>query len=182
MTFLKLVKLMFIAIVSFIILFTMYFYSYNEWLSQEAQDKKIYVLYQQLVNSTGQSQEGVPLVIVEKDIDNAYNDGTEVVIYRGLINHTRNWDELALVLAHEVAHGMLWHLKMPFNTLTAGQVSVLEANADKMGALYVLKIGYNVCRGREIFRHWKEEQGNQLNENHPDFSYRYDELNINCGD
>jgi len=152
---------------------------YSNW-SQDAQDAKIQAIYHQIVVSTGQTQEALPLVIDDSLIENAYNDGTKVVIYRGLINHAKTWDEIAMVLGHEVAHGMLWHLKMPLDQLTDDQVSVLEANADKMGAFYMMKAGYNVCEGRQLFKYWKEQNGNALGQNHPDYSYRYDELNVGC--
>lgn len=151
-----------------------------ENFSQNAEDEKIRQIYHQIIVNTGQSQDALPLVIDDSMIENAYNDGTKIVIYRGLINQAGSWDEIALVLSHEVAHGMLGHLKLPLQDLTDNEVSVLEANADKMGALYMIKSGYNICKGRELFRYWKEQNGNSLGQNHPDYSYRYDELNIRC--
>lgn len=153
---------------------------YEENFSQWAQDRKVRAIYAQIIANTGQIQDTMPLVISEELVDNAYNDGEKIVIYRGLINHAHSWDEVALVLAHEVAHGMLWHLKMNAEGFTAYQISVLEGNADKMGAVYMMKAGYDVCKGRELFKYWREEKGNALGQSHPDFSYRYDELNINC--
>lgn len=155
---------------------------YHKYFSQEAQDEKIQAIYHQIIVQTGQAQDELPLVIDESPIENAYNDGTKIVIFRGLINDAKSWDEIALVLGHEVAHGMLWHLKMPLDDLTDGQVSTLEANADKLGAVYMMKAGYDVCKGRELFKYWRENNGNALDQNHPDYSYRYDELDINCGD
>ena len=58
--------------------------------------------------------------------------------------------------------------------------TVLEANADKLGAVYMIKAGFDICKGREIFKRWKIEGGNKLNSYHPSYSYRYDELNIGC--
>lgn len=153
---------------------------YLVYFSEIARDKKVQEIYESLLAQTGQTQDALPLEIVDEPINNAYNDGSKVVIYTGLINNTHSWDEVALVLGHEIAHGMLWHLKMPLNDLTEGQVATLEGNADKMGAVYMMKAGYDVCKGRELFKYWKEKNGNALDQNHPDNSYRYDELNINC--
>lgn len=147
---------------------------------QEEINNHVQEIYKKIQTETGQAQDALPLVIIDSNMDNAYNDGTEVVIYTGLINHAQSWDEIALVLGHETAHGMLYHLRMHLELLTKDQISVLEANADKMGAVYMMKAGYNVCKGREIFKYWKERDGNALEQNHPDFSYRYDELDINC--
>lgn len=153
--------------------------SYAKWWSEGAQHDRIRAIYRQIVVATGQTQEALPLVISDQDIENAYNDGTKIVIYTGLINNTSSWDEVALVLGHEVAHGMLHHLK-ELNTDDPNKIAVLEANADKMGAFYMMKAGYNVCKGREIYKHWRQEYGNALSQDHPDFSYRFDELDINC--
>ena len=111
---------------------------------------------------------------------NAYNDGKKVVIYMGLVDSVDSWDEIALVLGHEVAHGMLGHLDK-LNTTNADEESVLEANADKMGAFYMMKAGYDICKGRELYKTWKNNNGNYIGLDHPDYSYRYDELNIGCG-
>jgi len=155
---------------------------YTKNFSQSAVDERVRDIYQQLIVNTGQSQEALPLVIVESPEINAYNDGNNIVIYRGLIDSTESWDEVALVLGHEIAHGMLWHLRMlnQWKSFNDQEVSVMEANADKLGVVYMMKAGYDVCKGREMFKHWKELRGNALAQSHPDFSYRYDELNINC--
>jgi predicted Zn-dependent protease len=155
---------------------------YYQYFTQEAQDRKIKEIYNKLIVNTGQSQDALKLVISEELIDNAYNDGKKIVIYRGLINNAESWDEVALVLGHEIAHGMLGHLSNWPETSTASEISVLEANADKMGAVYMMKAGYDVCKGRNIYKRWKEESGNALGQDHPENSYRYDELNINCGE
>ena len=162
---------------------------YATQLSQESQDDRIRLIYKQLVAASGQSQDALPLYINDELIDNAYNDGSRIVIYRGLINHAESYDEIALVLGHEIAHGMLGHLnqnmpipeQIPHDGMgDSDMIAVLEANADKMGAFYMMKIGYNVCEGRKLFKYWKQENGNALGENHPDYSYRYDELNVGC--
>lgn len=154
--------------------------SYLEFFSQGAQDEKVRSIYAKIVAASGQAQDALPLVISDEMIDNAYNDGNRIVIYRGLINHCKSWDEVALILGHEAAHGNLYHLRMDLDKMPPGIIATLEGNADKMGAVYMMKAGYDVCKGREVMKRWKEENGNALGQNHPDFSYRYDELNINC--
>jgi predicted Zn-dependent protease len=158
--------------------------------SKESIENKVYKMYDKINAQTGQVQDSVPLLIVDSPEKNAYNNGIFIVMYTGFINDA-SWDEIAMVLGHEIAHGMLGHLnaQMPVpqnNNLTAmgtnGFIAVLEGNADKLGAIYMMKAGYDICKGREIFKRWKEEKGNYLAQNHPDYSYRYDELNINCGD
>lgn len=151
-----------------------------ENFSEHAYYERVYKIYAQIIASTGQTQDALPLVINDEMIENAYNDGSEVVIYRGLIYNAKSWDEIAFVLGHEVAHGMLGHLGK-LNTNITDEISVLEANADKMGAFYMMKSGYNICEARKMWKRWTKEKGNYLGLNHPDYSYRYEELNIGCG-
>ncbi len=144
-----------------------------------SQSQHIQDIYSQVIVATGQTQDALPLEISDNPTVNAYNDGTRIVIFQGLINYTKSDDEIALVLGHEIAHGTLHHLK-ELNTNDVNKVAELEANADKMGAVYMMKAGYNVCKGREFFHRLLQSYGNALGQNHPDFSYRYDELNVQC--
>jgi predicted Zn-dependent protease len=150
---------------------------------QVAVNDRIHKMYNRIWAQTGQIQDKLPLFILEEPTVNAYNDGTKIVIYRGLINSTNSYDEIALVIGHEIAHGNLWHLKMlnDWNKkLTPTEVSVLEAHADKLGAIYMMKAGYDVCKGRKLFKNWLDEKGDYLGGSHPGYAYRYNQLNINC--
>lgn len=171
-------KLVWAVSLDFLILFSATII-YFEYFSPTARNEKVQNMYKQIIAQTGQTQNALPLVVIEDDTENAYNDGTKIVIYTGLIDRTESWDEVALVLGHEVAHGMLEHLGK-LNTNSPNEIRVLEANADKMGAVYMMKAGFDVCAGRKIFHRWLSESGNGQNFTHPDYSYRYAELNINC--
>lgn len=158
-------------------------YIYITQLSQEAMEKRIYDIYDQVWATTGLATEKIPLQIVDSPVINAYNDGMKIVIYTGLIKHVKNSHELALVIGHEIAHGTLWHLKMMRElgvSLTDNDVSVLESNADKMGAIYIMKAGYDICKAREWFKTLLSTNGDYLGGDHPTYSYRYTQLNINC--
>lgn len=155
------------------------FILYMENFSQLAYENKTREIYKEIWSKTGQSQDSVPLYIVTSSQENAYTDGTKVVIYTALINNSRSWDEVALVLGHEIAHVNLGHLGK-LNTSVTNEIAVLEGNADKMGAFYMIRAGYDVCKGRMIYKRWLNTSGNYLGQNHPNYSYRYDELNVNC--
>jgi len=172
-------KLLF-AMVLDTILFCSTLYGYWYYFTPEGLAYRVQQLYREIIIQTGQSQDALPLYVVDSPEDNAYNNGRKIVIYTGLINHASSWDEIALVLGHEVAHGNLWHLKMPLDKLKDEDIQVLEANADKMGAIYMMKAGYNVCKGRMLFKYWEHENGDSLGGNHPNYAYRFDQLNINC--
>jgi hypothetical protein len=152
-------------------------------LTQKAQfkitDDEVHEMYTKIVAASGQTQDALRLYINDADTINAYNDGSSIVIYRGLINYVQSKDELALVVAHEVAHGMLQHLGK-LHTNIPSEVAVLENNADKYGAILMMKAGYDVCLGRNLFLRWSASYGNALNQDHPPHSFRYAELNIKC--
>lgn len=163
-------------------------YVYIYEISDYGKILKVTEMYKKIVAQTGQVQDALPLNIVDSPVDNAYTDGKQVVMFTGFIkSHTM--DELALVMGHEIAHYNLGHLNaqppVPENDDikamgTNGYSAVLEANADKMGAVYMMKAGYDICKGREIYKTWEKENGNYQAQTHPDYPYRYAELNINC--
>jgi predicted Zn-dependent protease len=146
--------------------------------AQQDIDARIFKMYAKL-----QAQAGVgglpPLFIVESPILNAYTDGNKVVIYRGLIDFADNDDEIALVLGHELAHNTLYHLRM--NNLAIDEQVVIEAQADKMGAVYMMKAGYDICKGRMMWMKFYKEDGDYLGGSHPGYAYRFSQLNVNCG-
>jgi membrane-associated protease RseP (regulator of RpoE activity) len=53
---------------------------------------------------------------------NAYNDGRRVLITRGMMNFAASDNELAYVLAKEMAHNSLSHARVQKSTATAGSV------------------------------------------------------------
>lgn len=138
-------------------------------------------IYQQVLIQTGQSQDALPLVIDNNDSINAYNDGQSVHVFTGIIKFVNNKDELALVLGHEIAHGMLRHVYYPEFQTNELEISVAEANADKLGAVYMMKAGYDICKAREMWKRMSVMAGGDYQGgNHPTYSYRYRELNIGC--
>lgn len=152
---------------------------YFGYMSPDCNDEHVREIYNKLWTKTGLSTERLPLSIVDENVINAYNDGTKIVIYRGLVNSTKSWDEVALVLGHEIAHSTLRHLAIS-EFRSPDEIVVAESNADKMGAIYMMRAGYDVCKGREIMGRWLKDNGDYLNGDHPTYSYRYEQLNINC--
>jgi len=188
-TLLKFIFRVLAAIVIDVALVFLVGYIYVYEYSSYGRTLKAYAIYAELLTTTGQTEHSLPLRVVDSPSINAYNDGQEIVLYTGLINETESWDEVALVLGHEIAHGTLGHLNehppVPDQLPDSGMgpndyISILEANADKLGAVYMMKAGYDVCKGREIMLRWEKQNGNALGESHPDYAYRYSELNINC--
>ncbi len=85
-----------------------------------------------------------PLIIMTSGNINAWTDGETVVITTALLNEMRNVDELATVLAHEIAHAINHD---PGND-TFDQRDQ-EAHADKLGAFIMMRAGFDICKGKE---------------------------------
>lgn len=140
--------------------------------------ERVRQIYNDIVVSSGQSDRALPLEIVESDQYNAYTDGTKIVIYTGLIN-VSSYDTIAYVLGHELAHYHLEHTgRLGAEDNETSQRH--EALADKMGASYMLKAGYNICHAREGWKQIKEQYGDSLGGTHPNYAYRFDQLDYNC--
>ena len=98
----------------------------------------------------------------------AYNDGRRVLITRGMMNFTANDNELAYVLAKEMAHNSLNHARVQRTTGTAGAIidnlirvrpdmsamagmsgmkpmpQTMDAAADTLSIYMVARAGYDV--------------------------------------
>ncbi len=149
-------------------------------MNQECNNQRIQVMYIKLWQQTGESEKFIPLRIMNDDDEvNAMTDKDHIELYQGMINDVKNDDELALILGHEIGHcilGHIWNEKKPSLQL----VRYYEAEADKMGAVYSLKGGWSVCKGREVYKRWQSEEGDSLTAIHPSYGYRYEQLDYGC--
>lgn len=152
---------------------------YDEYLGQTATNNKVAEIYRQIIVASGQSNNAVPLNIVESETYNAYTDGSQIVLYTGLINNS-TWDGIAYILGHELAHHQLMHTRSEIFHDKVQTIEKAEALADKLGAFYMMKAGYDICVAREGWKKLRDTQGNYLGETHPNYSYRFDELDVNC--
>jgi predicted Zn-dependent protease len=139
-------------------------------------DARIYEMYNRLESMSGQPEDSVPLFIVDSPEVNAWCDGLKIVLYRGLIDKVENEDELALVLAHELAHKYLRHIEND-----SAFVIIKELQADKYGAILMMRAGYDVCAGRNIMLVFMEKYGDSVLMDHPSSIFRYNQLNVQCG-
>jgi predicted Zn-dependent protease len=44
------------------------------------------------------------------DVKNAYADGENIVVYKGMMDFFKNDEEIALVFSHELAHNSMKHI------------------------------------------------------------------------
>lgn len=102
------------------------------------------------------------------DIVNAYSDGHRVLVTRGMMNAARTDEELAYVLAKEMAHNVLAHASRQKMSATTGGIidnlvrirpdmstmvgmagvrpmpAELDATADKLSLYMLARAGYNI--------------------------------------
>jgi hypothetical protein len=99
---------------------------------------------------------------------NAYADGQRVMVTRGMLEFTRNDDELAYVLATSLAHNVLGHAAAQHNSATIGSIidnlirvkpdesmligsggikatpAEMDAAADRVAVYMLARAGYNI--------------------------------------
>lgn len=117
-----------------------------------------------------------PLNVLDSPELNAWTDGSSVVITTSMLSVLHNNDELAMILGHELAHAINQD-----PTRNDGMVlpQDVEAHADKLGAFIMMKAGFDVCKGKEVFETFKELYGDTAApESHPSFAYRIDQLTL----
>jgi len=119
----------------------------------------------------------MPIVFQHKDVVNAFADGSNVMVSKGMMRFVENDDELALIIGHEMAHNTMGHLrKQQGNSLLGALVDGVigavtgvnlglfqqaganafsqdfEAESDYVGAYYAARAGYDVSGAVYLWR------------------------------
>lgn len=115
---------------------------------------------------------------VNEDVINAYTAGGQIFVFKGMIDFCSNDNELAAIIAHEIAHNELGHIKRKISEiktmeniggeLTAGLFMAattsfgqkMETHCDLYGIDLAIKAGYNGC---EVVNVWKRMEDDQFN-------------------
>ena len=63
-----------------------------------------------------------PVVLADSDVVNAWADGKRVHVTRGIMRFTRNDQELALVIGHELAHNIERHVEAKMQNAMGGAI------------------------------------------------------------
>jgi hypothetical protein len=131
---------------------------------------------------------------------NAYADGSRVLVTRGMINATRNDDELAFVLAKTMAHNMLGHAAAQRNVSTIGSIidnlksitpdtsmligsggikampPEMDAAADRLSLYLAARAGYEIDNADNFWKRLHDTYPptvlNGYNANHPAIAAR----------
>lgn len=98
---------------------------------------------------------------------NAYTDGKKVVLFKGILDISDNEDEIALVEGHELSHWLLHHKMSNWKN---------EYAADSLGAKMMTKAGYDICKGKQLFK--KFPAGSD--KTHPSPANRYKRIGSSC--
>jgi len=144
-------------------------------LSQE----KVSAVYDKIYAASGEDLKNKrPIKWVEDNNINAYATYYIIVVFNGLGDAVKNDDELALVIGHELSHITMGHV---LNKTESDEESrEHESLSDKMGSFYMMKAGYNVCKGRGFFLNL-QKLGMKGGTSHPNTMWRYNQLNVGCG-
>jgi peptidase M48-like protein len=133
----------------------------------------VQAIYNQLAINAGQ-QDIPPLIILDSKQINAWTDGNTVTITTGILKAFENDDQMALVMAHEIAHAINHDIMH-----TDIDQATVEAHADKLGAFIMMRAGFDICKGRHIFAVFKRLFGDtSLAQDHPSMAYRLDQLDL----
>lgn len=145
-------------------------------------DAEVQNIYTKVCKTSGQCNIIPGLTIVDDPQVNAYTTLSGIVVYKGLINNAHSEDEIALVVGHEMSHFLLGHLLVAEQTpsVQIWATRVQEMQADKYGAFLMMRAGYNVCKGRQMFKTFKDLYGDVQDADHPSDAFRYDQVDINC--
>lgn len=82
---------------------------------------------------------------------NAFADGRHVFLTTGMLALLRNEDELAFLIAHEMAHNVLGHATVMRNSrVSRRETRALETAADRLGGEMMLDAGYDPVTGAAL--------------------------------
>lgn len=123
------------------------------------------------------------LQLIQTDQINGVSNGRQVGVTTGMMRFFPSDDELAWVLAHEIAHNVLSHvqnarLHMMLNAFQNAMIGdsvvrsmpvgprSLEAQADYVGAYIMARSGYDLKAVRRVWRRLQNVESQQTSPNH----------------
>jgi predicted Zn-dependent protease len=130
-------------------------------------------------------------VIQSRQVNAFCLPGGKVAVFTGLLRIVQNEDQLATVLAHEIAHALAHHSNERLTREQSGQASWLfnmaydreqESEADHIGLFLMTFAGYDPDEALVFWqRMQRAAQGGQLPEilsNHPSDAHRINQLRV----
>ena len=117
---------------------------------------------------------GGKLVLSDSSTLNAFADGRHVVVTNGMSRLARNTEEIAFVIAHEMAHNILGHSSEADKRGFFGflQIRREEIEADRYAVRLLANAGYNPAGGIAFLRHARKRLWWNVSLDHPGFTKR----------
>lgn len=135
---------------------------------EQAQIERVTTIYEKIAPFT---MESFPILVYQKsEVMNAWFSGEKITI-TSAIAEKLNDDELAFVIAHELSHFALGHLRDEVEGQEEAIISK-EAHADELAVYYTLRAGYDVCKAKGTFEKFRELYGESLLNDHPSNALR----------
>jgi len=106
---------------------------------------------------------------------NAWADGRHVVVTTGMNSLSRSEDEIAFVIAHEMAHNMLGHSERsagPQGIFGIGRIRRGEVEADRHAVHLMANAGYEPGGGISFLRNARQRLWWNISLDHPGFGQR----------
>ncbi len=117
---------------------------------------------------------------------NAYADGRNITVTAGMMDFTKNDEELALIVGHELGHNTMSHIrKVTVNYIVSlggtRYTRPFESEADYVGLYYLVRSGYSPDGVEAFWRRLATASPKGINraKTHPTFPDRY--LRIRAG-
>jgi hypothetical protein len=113
---------------------------------------------------------GGELSLLNSNEQNAWSDGTHVAITTGMLRMARSDDEVAFVVAHEMAHNMLGHSSSGASQIFGARRS--EIAADQMAVGLMTYAGYRPESGVSFLETARRKYWWSISLDHPGFGSR----------
>jgi hypothetical protein len=130
---------------------------------------------------TGEPGCGGNVVLSNSSGLNAWSDGRQVVVTTAMMEQTANDDELAFIIAHEMAHNILGHASSHTESLGlfgllgfgSSQVKRMEMDADSYAVPLMSAAGYSADAGITFLETARRHMWwSDLSLDHPSFGHR----------
>ena len=122
------------------------------------------------VTLQGEAGCGGDLTLLNSNEQNAWSDGDHVAVTTGMLRLARSDDEVAFVVAHEMAHNMLGHSRSSVAQIFGGRRS--EIDADQMAVGLMTYAGYRPESGISFLETARRKFWWSISLDHPGFGSR----------
>jgi len=129
------------------------------------------------VDLKGEPGCGGHLSLSNSSVRNAWADGKHIIVTTGMTKFARSNDEIAFIIAHEMAHNILGHVHGQNETrgifgIGSSRSKSIEIDADSYAVQLMSKAGYQPDAGVSFLKHSQRRLWWTLSLGHPSFGRR----------